>query len=168
MAKGSLFRSRVRNVLGNIIGPLLRCGCRPLIFCSTLQLIRLLEANRFSDVSLKWLTKIFLFGDIASILTQAMGKLKSLFNITIHQQGLANNFKVAAYSRVLIQNPSSIRVRLSLLVVFLSNLSSSASSLLSPLSSIDVLTANLLPQALKLKYYGGPYLWSYTSPAALS
>ncbi|KAJ4256231.1 hypothetical protein NW762_009310 [Fusarium torreyae] len=37
------------------------------------RLIRLLEADRYSMVRLNWLTKIFLFGDILSILVQAMG-----------------------------------------------------------------------------------------------
>jgi len=38
------------------------------------RLIRLLEADKFSMVRLKWLTKIFLFGDIVSILAQGMGE----------------------------------------------------------------------------------------------
>ncbi|KAM0231847.1 hypothetical protein ACHAP5_010919 [Fusarium lateritium] len=38
------------------------------------RLIRLLQADRYSVIRLKWLTKLFLFGDIASILVQAMGK----------------------------------------------------------------------------------------------
>ncbi|KAL2682593.1 hypothetical protein Neosp_007045 [[Neocosmospora] mangrovei] len=37
------------------------------------RLIRLLEADKYSMVRLKWLTKIFLFGDIVSILAQGMG-----------------------------------------------------------------------------------------------
>ncbi|KAM0428282.1 hypothetical protein ACHAPT_007183 [Fusarium lateritium] len=37
------------------------------------RLIRLLEADRFSMVRLNWLTKIFLFGDVASIVVQGMG-----------------------------------------------------------------------------------------------
>ncbi|KAK7422461.1 hypothetical protein QQZ08_009513 [Neonectria magnoliae] len=37
------------------------------------RLIRLLEAEKFSVVRLNWLTKIFLFGDIASICVQAIG-----------------------------------------------------------------------------------------------
>ncbi|KAF4959279.1 hypothetical protein FSARC_10796 [Fusarium sarcochroum] len=37
------------------------------------RLIRLLEADRYSMVRLKWLTKIFLFGDILSIVAQGMG-----------------------------------------------------------------------------------------------
>ncbi|KAM5353825.1 hypothetical protein ACJ41O_000475 [Fusarium nematophilum] len=37
------------------------------------RLIRLLDAEKYSMIRLKWLTKLFLFGDIASILAQAMG-----------------------------------------------------------------------------------------------
>ncbi|KAF5707601.1 rta1 domain-containing protein [Fusarium mundagurra] len=37
------------------------------------RLIRLLEADRYSMVRLKWLTKIFLLGDIVSIVAQGMG-----------------------------------------------------------------------------------------------
>ncbi|KAG5799169.1 hypothetical protein H9Q69_001801 [Fusarium xylarioides] len=37
------------------------------------RLIRLLRADSFSVVRLNWLTKIFLFGDIASIAAQGMG-----------------------------------------------------------------------------------------------
>ncbi|KAF5009596.1 hypothetical protein FDECE_4200 [Fusarium decemcellulare] len=37
------------------------------------RLIRLLEADRYSMIKLKWLTKIFLFGDVASIAAQAIG-----------------------------------------------------------------------------------------------
>ncbi|KAH6888449.1 RTA1 like protein-domain-containing protein [Thelonectria olida] len=37
------------------------------------RLIRLLEAEKYSVVRLNWLTKIFLFGDIASIFAQAIG-----------------------------------------------------------------------------------------------
>jgi hypothetical protein len=39
------------------------------------RLIRLLQADRYSVIRLNWLTKLFLFGDIASILLQGMGKL---------------------------------------------------------------------------------------------
>jgi len=38
------------------------------------RLIRLLKADSFSVVRLNWLTKIFLFGDIASIAAQGMGR----------------------------------------------------------------------------------------------
>jgi hypothetical protein len=41
------------------------------------RLIRLLEADKYSMVRLKWLTKIFLFGDVASILAQGMGKCET-------------------------------------------------------------------------------------------
>lgn len=41
------------------------------------RLIRLLEADRYSMVRLKWLTKIFLFGDVVSILAQGMGKCEN-------------------------------------------------------------------------------------------
>ncbi|KAH6968146.1 RTA1 like protein-domain-containing protein [Fusarium avenaceum] len=37
------------------------------------RLIRLLQADRYSIIRLNWLTKLFLFGDIASILLQGMG-----------------------------------------------------------------------------------------------
>ncbi|KAI8724381.1 hypothetical protein NCS52_00007000 [Fusarium sp. LHS14.1] len=37
------------------------------------RLIRLLDAERYSMIRLKWLTKIFLFGDIASIVAQGIG-----------------------------------------------------------------------------------------------
>lgn len=39
------------------------------------RLIRLLDAEKYSMVRLKWLTKFFLLGDIASILGQGAGKL---------------------------------------------------------------------------------------------
>ena len=38
------------------------------------RLIRLLKAEKFSMVRLNWLTKIFLFGDVASIAAQGIGK----------------------------------------------------------------------------------------------
>lgn len=41
------------------------------------RLIRLLEADKYSMVRLKWLTKIFLFGDVASILAQGMGECET-------------------------------------------------------------------------------------------
>lgn len=41
------------------------------------RLIRLLEADKYSMVRLKWLTKIFLFGDIVSILAQGMGEYET-------------------------------------------------------------------------------------------
>ncbi|KAJ4310825.1 hypothetical protein N0V84_010761 [Fusarium piperis] len=37
------------------------------------RLIRLLEADKYSMFRLKWITKVFLFGDVISILSQAMG-----------------------------------------------------------------------------------------------
>ena len=41
------------------------------------RLIRLLEADKYSMVRLKWLTKIFLFGDVVSILAQGMGECET-------------------------------------------------------------------------------------------
>lgn len=46
------------------------------------RLIRLLQADRYSVIRLKWLTKLFLLGDIASILLQGMGKLTYHLNTT--------------------------------------------------------------------------------------
>ncbi|KAF5615348.1 rta1 domain protein [Fusarium sp. NRRL 25303] len=37
------------------------------------RLIRLLNAEKYSMIRLKWLTKIFLFGDVASIVAQGLG-----------------------------------------------------------------------------------------------